>query len=204
MPEIKIPGLITDKKSSKLTEAEVQAMRDKFAKQVMFPQQGAGDFVEQRINSMPVVFNSSYMGDTNSKPYGYYDYSDQNNYGVQKPFFDNDRFKKYGPSPSRHAPTKQDHEDWKNQLVDYMKPKRSSFEDIIDLLFARSEKEQFLIDAGYRVEKGETQDSYTITRQLTDGTIKKITTPLDELFLKEITVKFKNLLLAKAVLKLKL
>lgn len=106
--------------------------------------------------------------------------------------------KKYGPSPSRTG--KDDFFDQK-ALMDYLKPKRSAFEEILDVLFTTAEKEQFLIDVGYELIHNAIET--TVTRKLSDGTVKTIKGSVDEVFLKEITVKFKGLLLAKGTLRIK-
>jgi hypothetical protein len=114
--------------------------------------------------------------------------------------FGPDPYKKYGPPPKRNQDVF-DQEELMRQLAG-LKVKKSAFEELIDQLFTTSEKEQVLIDMGY--EFAQIDNKTVITRKLADGTIKTITNSLDDLFLKEITVKFKNLLMAKASLKLKL
>lgn len=91
------------------------------------------------------------------------------------------------------------------QGVKLPKPK-SAFEEMLDMMFSRAEREQFLMDMGYELEQEKDVPgiSYKITRKLADGTVKTITNSLDDLFLKEVTVKFKNLLMAKATLKIKI
>lgn len=106
--------------------------------------------------------------------------------------------KKYGPSPSR---TGKDNFFDQKALMDYLKPKRSAFEEILDVLFTTAEKEQFLIDVGYELIHNAIET--TVTRKLSDGTVKTIKGSVDEVFLKEITVKFKGLLLAKGTLRIK-
>ena len=83
------------------------------------------------------------------------------------------------------------------------KPQKSAFEEIIDNLFDTSEKEQFLISVGYRFDKeyiwrDNPQDQGEVQRWDNN------TGSLASLFLKEISIKFKNLLLMKATLKLKI
>lgn len=112
-----------------------------------------------------------------------------------------------------YEPTKSSKDNWGvgvDDLAKFLKPKKSSFEEILDGLFSLAEREQFLMDIGYVLET-KTPDGLLykdsdikITRKLADGTIKTITNSLNDLFLKEISVKFKNLLLAKSTLKLKL
>lgn len=79
--------------------------------------------------------------------------------------------------------------------------KTPTFEDIILQVFSHEERIDFLRSMGYDIE---TNYHVTISRKLADGSIVNITTPLDQLFLMEVTIKFKNLLLSKATLKLKL
>lgn len=124
----------------------------------------------------------------------------------QKPYnptpFGEDPYKKYGPSPGRQIPYD---EALKKEMQDYLlglKKPKSAFEELIDGLFTTAEKEQVLIDMGYILEQKD--NKLVISRKLADGTVKTITNSLDDLFLKEITVKFKNLLMAKASLKLKI
>ena len=81
--------------------------------------------------------------------------------------------------------------------------KRSAFEILIDTLFSTSEKEQFIIDCGWKIEMGK-NGNYLISRELANGDLTVSNKSLDELFLEHITVKFKNLLLAKPTLKIKI
>jgi hypothetical protein len=116
---------------------------------------------------------------------GYKQYPwDQNPLGQKKPY--QDAF---------------DQEALLKQLAGLQKAKKSAFEEIIDVLFTTTEKEQMLIDMGYELEH---KEGLIIRRKLADGTYKTITNSLDDLFLKEVTIKFKNLLLAKASLKLRI
>lgn len=83
--------------------------------------------------------------------------------------------------------------------------KRSAFELMVEEMFTTAEKEQVLIDMGYEFTTTViSNDPPKITRRLADGTTKVITNSLEDLFLKEIVVKFKNILLRKEVLKLKI
>jgi len=119
--------------------------------------------------------------------------------------WEQDPYKKYGSSPSKSQDVF-DKDELLKQLARLQNPKKSAFEELIDELFTNADKEQVLIDMGYEFQLKDEGHSkkVVITRKLSDGTYKTITNTLDDLFLKEITVKFKNLLMAKASLKLKI
>lgn len=237
----KIPGLLQGKKEKafdKLNQAEVQAIRDRFAQQIKQQDQNyefqkevakiksdCNTFTDHSLmpstNGYVVGFDPYHQGQAGTgiandpnlllnvpgigqlggyaPPMDYGDWYKQQQ--PSKPLI-SPRIKPYGPSPSRRDTEYE--KDAMKYIQDMIKPKTSPFEEIINAIFSQTEKEQFLIDAGYILEWDNQDGSYDIKRKLNDGSIKTITTPLNELFLKEITVKFKNLLLAKQVLKLKL
>lgn len=214
---VSIPGLI-EEKNSKMTKAEVQAMRDQFTaqqeKMSLLNQQTKNvsyNGIENSINQSTALKLQEYaqqLGLTNQADWIYQPYVGDQLIPQRQNFPPWEEPKKYGPSPSRHGGDYFDQQAILDQIAKLKHPKKSAFEELIDQLFTTAEKEQFLIDAGYMIDvpgpdyRG--TDKVIISRKLSDGTVKFITTPLDELFLKEITVKFKNLLLAKATLKLKL
>lgn len=80
-------------------------------------------------------------------------------------------------------------------------PQRSAFEEVIDILFSTAEKEQYLIDIGYEffVNSSNGRDEIRKGNTAWDRSLD-----LNMLFLKEISIKFKNLLLAKPSLKIKI
>lgn len=97
------------------------------------------------------------------------------------------------------------------RFLELTRPSRSTLEDIMDEIFSLVEKEQFLIDLGYRLEKAkegnpvsDPERNLYISRLTFDDQIQFIPIPLETLFLKEVTIKFKNLLIKREVLKLKI
>jgi len=222
MSTLNIPGLIAGKKTlaeKHLTDAELQKERLRFAEMQTYKSK------QDKLKAMTSVVNNNGIPDSITSTYHMTTQEIVDKFGVQtgdyvfpyqqpyqqpleldnyKKFFPNpypSTPKTYGPSPSR---TGINNQDWEKELMSYLKPKKSAFEEILDVLFTTAEKEQFLIDIGYMLNWNNTDGSHDITRKLASGEIKTITNSLNDLFLKEITVKFKNLLLAKATLKLKL
>lgn len=90
----------------------------------------------------------------------------------------------------------------------FKKSTKTPFEEILEQLFSLSEKEQFLIDLGYILEWDNQDGSYDIykmesgTKVMVSGSKGK--SVFEDLFLKEISIKFKNLLLAKPKLTVKI
>lgn len=87
---------------------------------------------------------------------------------------------------------------------------KNPFEVIVDEIFDTSEKEQYLIGIGYRIEQvregnpiSDPLRNLFISKITSDGRVQVISSTLDSLFLKEISLKFKSILLKKEVLKLK-
>lgn len=92
-----------------------------------------------------------------------------------------------------------DTETMKDLLYKHFSPKKNGFEELIDSLFDTAEKEQLLIDMGY--------EFYTSDKGVDNirkgGSVWNRKMDLDTVFMKEITIKFKNLLITKQVKKLK-
>ena len=91
-------------------------------------------------------------------------------------------------------------------LNDYFKTsKKSAFEEILDELFNQEEKINFLMSVGYEFLDGDdivkTMSGNTKIRK---GDAEFGWLDFDKLFVKEISIKFRNLLLAKVTLKLKI
>lgn len=108
-------------------------------------------------------------------------------------------FKKQTPINTQKPNTYQD------ELKRYMKVvKDDTFERLMDEIFTLPEKEQFLIDTGYELEWDNQDGSHNIYKTLADGTRKRITNSLNDLFMKEILIKFKITLLTKSTLKMKI
>lgn len=117
-----------------------------------------------------------------------------NTQGYVAPFFE--RAKVYGPPPQR----KENDSQFDSLVNKYFK--KSSFEEIIESIFCFNEKWEFLKSLGYRPANEEINNSDVTGQTLVirDGGHGTI----DNTFLREISIKFKNLLLAKSTLKLKL
>ena len=219
---LKIPGLVQGKKdqdTSMLTEAEVDAVRKNFSDYIKNERE-ANKLGEMIANSASTTSSTWITQEEAQKQWGYVAPSpgtgvggsnlgliDPNIWGQGVPPF-------YQPTPDpfngiydkkTRIPQRQGTigtQDWNDYISQITSPnKRSVIEELMDELFTTAEKEQFLIDAGYTLEH---KSNLVISRKLADGTVKTITNTLEDLFLKEITIKFKNLLLAKSVLKLKL
>lgn len=86
----------------------------------------------------------------------------------------------------------------------YRASKKTPFEIILDTLFSPIEKVQLLTDTGYKFNLNETNEVVSIIKTSGEITQTWPYSSLDILFLKEITIKFKNLLLAKPSLKIKI
>jgi hypothetical protein len=82
--------------------------------------------------------------------------------------------------------------------------KESPFEEILNTLFDTNEKVDFLLGVGYTIYQENGQE--WIRRVTSNGyeTKGKLDVSINSLFLREITIKFKNLLLAKSTLKIKI
>lgn len=122
-----------------------------------------------------------------------------NTQGYVAPFFE--RPKVYGPPPQRvedKTPPS-----GVNELFKQLKQK-PSLEDILSTLFSSTEKEQFLLDMGYVLNWNHSDGSYDIYRMSPSKVKVYVEEGFETLFLREISIKFKNLLLSKSTLKLKL
>lgn len=75
--------------------------------------------------------------------------------------------------------------------------KQRDFADLIEELFSAQEKVDFLNDMGYQLNN-------PMKKKNKDGEYELVVGTIRDLFIQEITIKFKNLLLAKHTLKLKL
>lgn len=195
-----IPGLIANKKDDdKLTSAELQAKRDSFEAYIKDwkPEQ---DLTVNSIKSNVAHLANQY--NTGIDPYHGLDLGNEN-YKHQfipnweyRPPYDQGLIKQ---SPNRNSET----QDMARYLQEYLKPKKSEFEVLLDAMFDTSEKEQFLITLGFEFthENGEDWISRTVAGLLEKG---KKADLFDKIFLREMTIKFKNLLISKNSLKMKL
>lgn len=118
----------------------------------------------------------------------------------QQPYFE--PFKKYGPPPQRTAKELEYQNDLNGLVNKHFK--KSPLEDMFELMFSTSEKEQFLIDMGYILEFDHSDGAYDIYKKSSTGEKIRESKSLNEIFMKEMGIKFKILLLSKAALKLKL
>ena len=217
---LKIQGLIAKKKDDdNLTEAELQAKRDSFAAYIKgwkSEQDSNLDQVKAQYSGMPVtrVANS---GNTSEVKYmtGIDPYINQPYIGdplypgllpQQQPWewtnpgpFPQPE-KKYGPSPSRSGSSTQDMAEYLQQML---KPQKSEFEVLLDAMFDTAEKEQFLVTLGFEFLHEDGED--WMKREVAGLTEKcKKSDCFDKIFLREMTIKFKNLLISKNSLKLKI
>jgi hypothetical protein len=217
MSNINIPGLITGKKTElekHLTDAELQRERLRYAEmQTYQSKQDKLKAITNVVNNngIPMSSNLNYVepGLGTGQPYWGIDFPQQQPYQQPLELDDYKKFfppyqepKKYGPSPSRTG-TSTDLQDWQDQIAKALKPKKSAFEELLDSMFNQSEKQEFLTTLGY-----EFNSEFFIRKSLdeTKEPFKWDNNPnnINLVFLKEITVKFKNLLLTKATLKIRL
>ena len=195
---MKIPGLIANKKEdSKLTSAELQAKRDSFEAYIKDwkPESGVQDLTTNSIKSNVAHLMNQY--NTGVDPYKDA-YINTPNVPYHQPMWEYIPPQNPGPFGKQGQLQTQD---MARYLQEALAPKKSDFELLLNSMFDTSEKEQFLIDVGYELIHNPIET--TVTRKLSDGTVKTIKGSVDEVFLKEITVKFKGLLLAKGTLRIK-
>jgi hypothetical protein len=145
------------------------------------------------------------------------DQHNQNGYGQKQYPWDMDPLKFYPPGQDLQRKDRHDieyerqkMEEVKEMMKQYTRQmpttnlsKRSAFEILIDTLFSTSEKEQFIIDCGWKLEAGK-DGGYVISKELANGDVSYYNGSIHTLFLEHITVKFKNLLLAKPKLTIKI
>ena len=120
--------------------------------------------------------------------------------GYVNPFFEEP--KKYGPPPSRTAKELEYHNDLNGLVNKHFK--KSPLEEMFEMMFSTSEKEQFLMDMGYILEFDHTDGAYDIYKKSPVGEKIRESRSFNEIFMKEMGIKFKILLLSKSALKLKL
>lgn len=214
---MEIPGLIAKQdKSSNLTEAEKQAKRDSFEayiknwkseedmlkKMAQLPIEFDKESLQlKRLNPNPI--SSAYVG-------GIDPYQDmwQNPNTFTSPNWEWQNPGPFGPidgglRPSPNRSGQLQTQDMADYLQAMLKPKKSEFEVLLDAMFDTSEKEQFLITLGFEFkhENGEDWMERTVAGLLEKGKKAEI---FDKVFLREMTIKFKNLLISKNSLKLKI
>ncbi len=196
---MKIPGVIANKKDDdKLTSAELQAKRDSFEAYIK-DWKSEQDLTVNSIKSNVANLVNQYH--TGVDPYGQLDFNGQ---WQQQPFIPNWEYRPYDQNLIKQSPNRSlETQDMARYLQEYLKPKKSEFETLLDAMFDTSEKEQFLITLGFEFthENGEDWISRTVAGLLEKG---KKADLFDKIFLREMTIKFKNLLISKNSLKMKL
>ena len=199
---MEIPGLIANKKDdSKLTSAELQAKIDSFEAYMKNwkPEQ---DLTVNNIKANVAHLANQYT--TGIDPYHGLDLGNENYKQQFIPNWEYKQFPDFGnvkkQSPSR---TGLETQDMARYLQEMLKPQKSEFEVLLDAMFDTSEKEQFLITLGFEFlhENGEDWMQRTVAGLLEKGKKAEI---FDKIFLREMTIKFKNLLISKNSLKMKL
>lgn len=198
---MKIPGLIANKKDDdKLTSAELQAKRDSFEAYIKDwkPESGVQDPTTNSIKSNVAHLMNQY--NTGVDPYKDIWIDTPNVQPFVNPSWEYKQFPQQHPNPSR---TGLETQDMARYLQECLNPKKSEFEVLLDAMFDTSEKEQFLITLGFEFthENGEDWISRTVAGLLEKGKKAEI---FDKIFLREMTIKFKNLLISKNSLKMKL
>jgi hypothetical protein len=194
---LEIPGLIANsKENSKLTSAELQAKRDSF--EAYMKSWKADDFGPQ-VKALNQSANSN-VYHTGVDPYHGLDLGQ-----YQQPFVDLNQWKyvPYDQGLKKTSDRSLQTQDMVKYLQEYLQPKKSEFEILLDAMFDTSEKEQFLITLGFEFkhENGEDYMERTVAGLLEKGKKAEI---FDKIFLREMTIKFKNLLISKNSLKMKL
>lgn len=198
--EMKIPGLIANKKDDdKLTSAELQAKRDSFEAYIKDwkPESGVQDLTTNSIKSNVAHLMNQY--NTGVDPYKDA-YINTPNVPYHQPMWEYIPPQNPGPFGKQGQLQTQD---MARYLQEALAPKKSDFELLLNSMFDTSEKEQFLITLGFEFthENGEDWISRTVAGLLEKG---KKAVLFDKIFLREMTIKFKNLLISKNSLKMKL
>lgn len=178
-------------------EKELTAFKDKIPGLVK---------LQEQVNSQALNSINSNTG-TSVYPSGW-DYMGQS---LKTPW-DHDYYKQHKPTnpippmPGKSNQIKYDEfEIYLKSKLGKMIPKKSAFEEVIDTLFSAEEKREFLINMGYKFVKDSSGiPVITITDSKGYQSIGNENVSLNQFFLKEITIKFKNLLLTKQTLKLKI
>ena len=202
---IKIPGLIANQKDdAKLTSAELQAKRDSFAACIKTWEKDVGfETVKQLFPDQLVTRTSTPNGSSNSYVDNNYSTGIDPYWGVpgQNQFVP----QKVHPGPFPRPGYQEDFnaQDWAIKLQDMISPKVNPFQVMLDIMFDMSEKEQFLINLGFEFF---TQDGEDYMQREVAGILEKGKKLMlfDTIFLREMMIKFKNLLISKNSLKLKI
>ena len=202
---MQIPGLIAkkDTKNSNLSEAEIQAKRDSFEAYIKSwkPDTQKVGYMSSNLNSGLNTGDvySPYIDPLQQYPQQPYQQPFDWEWKNPGPFGQPDRGLKPSPNRSGNYNT----QDMADYLQAMLKPKKSEFEVLLDAMFDTSEKEQFLITLGFEFkhENGEDWIERTVAGLLEKGKKAEI---FDKIFLREMTIKFKNLLISKNSLKLKI
>lgn len=204
---MKIPGLVANKKDDdKLTSAELQAKRDSFEAYMKNWKP------EEELTTNSIKSNTAHlMNQYNAGIDPYKDaFINTPNIPYNQPMWEYIPPQNPNPGPFgglvKSSPTRGDiykTQDMADYLQAMLKPKKSEFEILLDAMFDTSEKEQFLITLGFEFtqENGEDWISRTVAGLLEKGKKAEI---FDKIFLREMTIKFKNLLISKNSLKMKL
>lgn len=243
MGTLNIPGLIAKKtaEEAKLTEAELQGKRDKFAEQIaswkpndsmtmsydLTLDQVQKMYPNQKVSVIDSNGNCSYVDYNSGVDPNYLNYPNTGIPAAQQlaPYIGDvpglgngwkqpatnpfDEYQKNWKNPGpfggvKGSPKRQtDDSLFEEMLRSYARPVKSSFEDLLDTMFDAAEREQFLISVGFEFthEDGKDYISRTVGGLLEKGEKNLI---MGKIFLREITLKFKNLLLTKVTLKIKL
>jgi len=204
---MKIPGLIANKKEdSKLTSAELQAKRDSF-EAYMKSWKPEEELTTNSIKSNTAHLMNQY--NTGIDPYKN-EFINTQNIPFNQPMWEYIPPQNPNPGPFgglvKSSPNRKDvyqTQDMVRYLQEALAPKKSDFELLLNSMFDTSEKEQFLITLGFEFthENGEDYISRTVAGLLEKG---KKAVLFDKIFLREMTIKFKNLLISKNSLKMKL
>jgi hypothetical protein len=210
MANVNIPGLIAKENDSK------QKQRDLYAENLArFNKDETPNVMTTKHEMTLQEIANQYPGHDVSQVVANYgqSYVDYTGTGLTNPLGVNpyigDGWKTRNPGPFggvKASPQRQvqDNTLFEEMLNSYMKPPRSTFEDLLDSMFSVAEKEQFLISVGYEFEHKSENES-NIYRKIGDLPMQSWPyKSLATLFLQEITIKFKNLLLTKATLKIKI
>lgn len=201
-----IPGLIANKKDdSKLTSAELQAKRDSFEAYIKSWKSEEDTLKSQALSNVSNLnqVGTAKMDLLNQYMTGIDPYKDAYINTPMQPFQPMWEHQPYDQGLKASPNRKLETQDMARYLQEYLKPKKSEFEVLLDAMFDTSEKEQFLITLGFEFYHENGED--WIKREVAGFTEKaRKSDSFDKIFLREMTIKFKNLLISKNSLKLKI
>lgn len=200
---LKIPGLIADKKEdSKLTQSELQAKRDSFEAYVKMWKEDKESSLSYDQQYKTKLDNLQQQALLNTPNPGWEYSGGANTFNNQPSIIG--QFGQLGQHPpGTPGIIGNSTESMSEYLGGLMYPKKTPLEELVNSIFDTAEKEQFLMTLGFEFYHEDGHD--WIKREVAGFMEKgKKSDIFEKVFLREITIKFKNLLISKASLKMKL